>query len=64
MDVGEQDTTVGTEGTLAVHEYLESVGKAHGFDLREGGHNSGFYMAGMPASMQMHSNHFQGIHVG
>ena len=64
VDVGEQDTTVGTEGTLAVHEYLESVGKAHGFDLREGGHNSGFYMAGMPASMQMHSNHFQGIHVG
>ena len=64
VDVGEQDTTVGTEGTLNVHEYLESVGKAHGFSLRDGGHNSGFYMAGMPASMKMHSDHFKGVHVG
>ena len=58
LDVGEQDTTVGTEGTLKVHAYLESVGKDHGFSLREGGHNSGFYMAGMAASMKMHSDHF------
>ncbi len=64
LDVGQQDTTVGTEGTLNVHAYLESAGKPHGFSLREGGHNSGFYMAGMADSMKMHSDHFRGIHTG
>lgn len=63
LDVGEQDTTVGTEGTLAIHEYLESIGKPHGFSLRAGGHNSAFYMAGMADSMKMHSDHFQGIRI-
>ena len=61
VDVGLQDTTVGTQGTINIHKYLDSIGKVHGFDLRDGGHNSGFYMAGMGASMKMHSDHFQGI---
>ncbi len=64
LDVGLQDTTVGTEGTLNIHHYLEDAGKAHGFSLRDGGHNSGFYMAGMAASMKMHSDHFTGVHTG
>lgn len=59
MDAGKQDTTVGTEGTAAIHDYLESIDKDHGYSIRDGGHNSAFYMAGMPASMKMHSDHFQ-----
>ena len=55
---GLQDGTVGTSGTIAVHDYLEKVNKTHGYDLRNGGHNSAFYMSGMPASMKMHSDHF------
>lgn len=58
LDCGLQDQTVGTKGTIAVHEYLESVGKEHGYSLRDGTHNSAFYMSGMPASMKMHSDHF------
>ncbi len=59
MDAGKQDTTVGTAGTVAIHDYLESIDKEHGYSIRDGGHNSAFYMAGMPASMKMHSDHFQ-----
>ena len=59
LDCGLQDTTVGTSGTIAVHEYLESVEKEHGYDLRDGGHNSAFYMSGMADSMKMHSDHFK-----
>ena len=59
LDCGLQDQTVGTSGTIAVHEYLESVGKAHGYDLRDGTHGSAFYMSGMGASMKMHSDHFK-----
>ena len=59
VDCGLQDTRVGTEGTIAVHDYLVSAGKEHGYDLRDGGHNSAFYMAGMGDSMKMHSDHFQ-----
>ena len=58
LDCGLQDQTVGTSGTIAVHEYLESVEKEHGYDLREGSHNSAFYMTGMADSMKMHSDHF------
>lgn len=58
LDCGLQDGTVGTSGTIAVHDYLEKVNKTHGYDLRNGGHNSAFYMSGMPASMKMHSDHF------
>jgi hypothetical protein len=39
-------------------DYLESVGAILEWDLRDGGHNSAFYMAGMPRSMAMHSDHF------
>lgn len=59
VDCGLQDTRVGTEGTIAVHDYLVSADKEHGYDLRDGGHNSAFYMAGMGDSMKMHSDHFQ-----
>lgn len=59
FDCGLQDSMVDYEDTVAIHEYLTSIGKAHGYDLRNGGHNSAFYMAGMEASMTMHSNHFQ-----
>lgn len=59
VDCGLQDTRVGTAGTIAVHDYLVSAGKEHGYDLRDGGHNSAFYMAGMGDSMKMHSDHFQ-----
>ena len=59
LDCGLQDQTVGTSGTIAVHEYLESVGKDHGYDLRDGTHGSAFYMSGMGASMKMHSDHFK-----
>ena len=58
LDAGLQDQTVGYEDTVAVHNYLNSVNKAHGYDLRNGTHGSAFYMAGMPASMKMHSDHF------
>lgn len=58
VDCGLQDKMVNYKDTVAVHEYLDSIGKAHGYDLREGGHNSAFYMAGMPASVKMHSDHF------
>jgi len=59
LDCGLQDTTVYPNGTIAVHEYLESVEKEHGYDLRDGGHNSAFYMSGMADSMKMHSDHFE-----
>ena len=58
LDAGLQDTTVGYKNTVALHEYLDSVGKEHGYDLRDGIHGSAFYMQGMPASMKMHSDHF------
>ena len=57
-DCGLQDTMVDYHGTIAVHEYLDSMQIKNGFDLRDGGHNSAFYMAGMPYSMKMHSDHF------
>lgn len=59
FDCGLQDTMVSYADTVAVHEYLKSIGKAHGYDLRNGGHNSAFYMAGMADSMKMHSDHFK-----
>lgn len=58
FDCGLQDTMVDYQWTVNIHNYLDSIGKAHGYDLRDGGHNSAFYMAGMPASMKMHSDHF------
>ena len=60
LDAGLQDATVGYSGTVAIHDYLVSVGKEHGYALRDGGHNSAFYMAGMVHSMKMHSDHFLG----
>lgn len=58
VDCGLQDTMVDYQGTVNVHDYLDSMGIEHGFDLRDGGHNSAFYMAGMLDSMKMHSDHF------
>ena len=39
VDCGLQDTMVDYRGTVNTHEYLDSVGKEHGYDLRDGGHN-------------------------
>lgn len=58
IDCGLQDVMVDYNNTVEVHEYLNSKGKEHGYDLRDGGHNSAFYMASMDDSMIMHSNHF------
>jgi len=58
VDCGLQDGMVDYRGTVNVHEYLESMGIEHGYSLRDGGHNSAFYMEGMPYSMKMHSDHF------
>lgn len=58
MDCGLQDQMVDPEKTRAAAEYLESVGANITWELRDGAHNSAFYMAGMPTSMKMHSDHF------
>lgn len=58
VDCGLQDTMVDYHGTIAIHDYLDSMQIPNGFDIRNGGHNSAFYMSGMPASMKMHSDHF------
>ena len=58
LDCGYQDQMVSPDATKAAGEYLESIGANVYWELREGAHNSAFYMAGMPASMKMHSDHF------
>jgi len=58
LDCGLQDGMVNYMDTVRHHEYLLSMGIEHGYSLRNGGHNSAFYMAGMPYSMKMHSDHF------
>lgn len=58
IDCGLQDTMVDYKDTVNVHNYLYSMGIMHGFDLRDGGHNSAFYMGSMLNSMKMHSDHF------
>lgn len=58
MDCGLQDQMVDPAKTKAAAEYLESIGANITWELRDGAHNSAFYMTGMPASMKMHSDHF------
>ena len=58
LDCGFSDQMVNPENTRRAGEYLESIGASVNWELREGAHNSAFYMAGMPASMKMHSDHF------
>ena len=58
LDCGYNDQMVNPENTKAAGEYLEKLGANVIWELREGAHNSAFYMAGMPASMKMHSDHF------
>ena len=58
LDCGTSDQMVNPEATRAAAEYLESIGARVTWELRDGAHNSAFYMAGMPASMKMHSDHF------
>lgn len=58
LDCGRDDRTVDPAATKALGEYLESIGANVIWELRAGSHGSAFYMAGMPASMQMHSRHF------
>jgi S-formylglutathione hydrolase FrmB len=57
-DCGLQDTMVDYRGTIAIHDYLDSMQIKNDFEIRDGGHNSAFYMTGMPYSMKMHSDHF------
>ena len=49
---------VDPEQTKNAAEYLERIGANITWELRDGGHNSAFYMEGMPHSMKMHSDHF------
>ena len=58
IDHGLQDEMVDYTVSENAIDYLESVGAILEWDLRDGGHNSAFYMAGMPTSMAMHSAHF------
>lgn len=58
LDCGNQDQMVSPDATREIGEYLESLGANVHWELRDGAHNSAFYMAGMPASMKMHSDHF------
>jgi enterochelin esterase-like enzyme len=58
IDHGLQDEMVNPVVSELAAEYLESIGANLEFELRDGGHNSAFYMAGMPNSMAMHSAHF------
>ena len=58
LDCGRSDQMVNPEATKAMGEYLESIGAHVIWELRDGAHNSAFYMQGMPVSMKMHSDHF------
>ena len=58
IDHGNQDNTVNPKSSVAAADYLENIGANVEFELRNGGHNSAFYMAGMPKSMATHSRHF------
>ena len=58
IDHGLQDEMVDPVVSQNAADYLESIGANLEFELRDGGHNSAFYMAGMPKSMAMHSAHF------
>ena len=58
LDCGLSDQMVNPENTRVAAEYLESIGARVIWELRDGAHNSAFYMAGMPKSMKMHSDHF------
>ena len=59
LDCGYQDGMVNYKDTEATAKYLESRHANVVWELRDGGHNSAFYMAGMLKSMKMHSSHFQ-----
>lgn len=58
LDCGISDQMVDPEITKAAGEYLESRNANVIWELRDGAHNSAFYMEGMPRSMKMHSDHF------
>ena len=58
LDCGLSDQMVNPENTRKAGEYLESIGADVIWEMREGAHNSAFYMEGMPVSMKMHSDHF------
>lgn len=58
LDCGNQDLMVRPSATVEAGTYLESIGANVQWEMRDGGHNSAFYMDGMPKSMAMHSQHF------
>ncbi|ONI40665.1 hypothetical protein AN639_02975 [Candidatus Epulonipiscium fishelsonii] len=59
VDCGLQDIMVDYQNTVKTHEYLRNIGKEHGYSLRNGAHNSAFYMSSMADSFKMHSDHFR-----
>ena len=58
LDCGWQDQMVNPQNTVTAAEYLQSIGADVTWEMRDGGHNSAFYMVGMPKSMKVHSDHF------
>lgn len=58
LDCGYDDQMVQPQWTEDTAKYLESLGADVTWELRDGAHNSAFYMAGMLNSMKVHSKHF------
>ncbi len=61
IDHGNDDQLVNPAVSQRAADYLNRIGANVEFELRDGGHNSAFYMEGMQASMAMHSAHFPDI---
>lgn len=61
IDHGNDDQLVSPSVSQRAADYLNRIGANLVFELRDGGHNSAFYMEGMQASMAMHSAHFLDI---
>jgi|GEM_PF-1141163 len=61
IDHGNNDQLVNPGVSQRAADYLNRIGANLRFELRDGGHNSAFYMEGMQASMAMHSAHFTDI---
>lgn len=58
LDCGYDDQMVNPDNTVKVAKALEARGANVTWELRDGAHNSAFYMSGMLKSMKMHAAHF------
>ena len=58
LDCGIQDRMVNPQSTQDTGEYLESRNANVEWELRDGGHNSGFISDGLVNAMRIHSKHF------